>query len=130
MKKMAWLQVGSLLIFLSAGASDVFAKDGVYEVVSPSGKSTIQAKPLAPSLKTLEGKTICELSNYKFAAEITFPAIEEIMAKQYRGIKFVRYPEFGCTHGPDEKTETEMIQALPEKLKKFHCDAVISGNGG
>jgi hypothetical protein len=108
----------------------MLTKEPVYKVVSPVGESTTKVKPLAPSLKTLEGKTICELWNKMFRGEVTFPKIEEVLSKRYPGIKFVRYAEFGSTHGPDEKTERATMEALPEKLKQFRCDAVISGNGG
>lgn len=108
----------------------MLAKEPVYKVVNPVGESTTKVKPLAPSLKTLEGKTICELWNKMFRGEVTFPKIEEVLLKRYPGIKFVGYAEFGSTHGPDERTERATIEALPEKLKQFHCDAVISGNGG
>ena len=108
----------------------MLAKEPVYEVVSPAGESTTKIKSLATSLKTLEGKTICQLWNKMFQGEVTFPIIEELLSKRYPGMKFVNYTEFGSTHGPDEKTERAMIETLPGKLKKYHCDAVISGNGG
>ncbi len=108
----------------------MLTKEPGYKVVSPVGESTTKVKPLAPSLKTLEGKTICDLWNKMFQGEVTFPIIEELLSKRYPGIKFVSYTEFGSTHGPDEKTERAMLEALPDKLKKYHCDAVISGNGG
>jgi len=41
--------------------------------------------------------------------------------------KFVEYPTFGNTHGPQE---AEIIATLPEKLRQYGCDAVISGVGG
>jgi hypothetical protein len=105
-------------------------KEPVFEVVSPARASSIKAKPLAPSLKALEGKTICELWNYVFLGDVTFPKIKELLVKKYPGVKFVPYTEFERTHGPDEESERAMIKALPGKLKKYGCDAVLSGNGG
>jgi hypothetical protein len=110
--------------------TDPTGQEPVYEVVSPARGSSIKVKPLAPSLNTLEGKTLCELWNYVFLGDVTFPKIEELLSKRYPGVKFVRYEEFGTTHGPDEEKELAMIKALPENLKKYKCDAVISGNGG
>jgi hypothetical protein len=107
-----------------------FAEGPVFDVVSPVGISTIQVKPLAPSLKTLEGKTICELWNYMFYGDVTFPKIEEVMLKRYPGIKFISYKDLPRIHGPDEKAEIAALKALPDALKKYRCDAVISGNGG
>ena len=102
----------------------------VYEVVSPVRASSIKIIPLAPSLRTLEGKTICELWNYVFLGDVTFPKIKELLVKRYPGVKFVPYTEFERTHGPNEESERAMIKALPGKLKKYGCDAVLSGNGG
>jgi hypothetical protein len=102
----------------------------VYEVVCPGVASTIKIKPLAPRLKTLEGKTIGELWNHVFSGDITFAALEEGLANRYPGVKFVRHPELGRTYGPNEQAERAAMAALPEKLKNRGCDAVISGNGG
>lgn len=107
-----------------------FCQEQVYEVVNPAGETTIPVKPLAPSLKTLEGKTICELWNYMFYGDVTFPKIEEVLTKRYADIKFVSYKDLARTHGPDEKAELAALKALPDMLKKYRCDAVISGNGG
>ena len=105
-------------------------REPVYEVVSPVRASSIRIKPVAPSLDTLEGKTICELWNNVFHGDITFPVIRETLAKKYPGIKFVPYPKLVRTHGPNEKAEREALAALPAKLKEMGCDGVISGNGG
>lgn len=99
----------------------------MYEVVYPLGRLTQQAKPRIPRLNTLDGMTICELSNHKFGSELTFAVLEKSLLKRYPNVKFVSYKEFGNTYGP---RESEVVSALPEKLKKYGCDAVISGNGG
>ena len=98
-----------------------------YQVVWPLGRSTAKPVSGAPRLDTLEGKTICELWNYRYGGDLSFPVIEELLNKQYPGIKFVNYAKFGNTHG---KNEREVIEALPGKLAEYGCDAVISGNGG
>ena len=99
----------------------------VYEVVSPLGRLAEPVKPLAPRLDSLDGKTICELKNSDLGAEMTFALTEEALSRQYPGVKFVSYTKFGNTHDPLH--EAEVIKALPAKLKEYHCDAVISGNG-
>jgi hypothetical protein len=53
--------------------------------------------------------------------------VRESLRRQYPGIKFVEYTEFGNTHG---STEAEVIKTLPETLKAHGCDGVISGVGG
>ena len=119
-----------ILIGLLAVPVMALAEGPVFDVVSPIGISTIQVKPLAPSLKTLEGKTICELWNYMFYGDVTFPKIEEVLSKRYPGIKFISYKDLPRIHGPDEKAEIAALKALPDALKKYRCDAIISGNGG
>lgn len=99
----------------------------MYEVVYPLGRLTQQAKPRIPRLNTLDGMTIGELSNHKFGSELTFAVLEKSLLKRYPNVKFVSYREFGNTYGP---RESEVVRALPDKLRKHGCDAVISGNGG
>lgn len=98
-----------------------------YRIVWPLGKLAYQPVDLKPRLSDLKTKTICELSDYGFRAEEIFPIVRESLAKLYPGIKFVKYPVFGNTHGPQE---LEIIDGLAEKLQKYGCDAVISGVGG
>jgi len=98
-----------------------------YDVVWPLGRATVTPVSGAPRLTTLEGKTVCELSNYSYDPDRSFPVIEELLKKQSPNIKFINYEVFGNTHGKKEK---EVIEALPGKLTEYGCDAVISGNGG
>ena len=97
-----------------------------YEVVWPLGKIMSEKVTLAPRISDLSGKTIGELSDYGFRAEEIFPLIRASLSKRYPGIKFVEYPTFGNTHGPQE---AEIIATLPEMLRQYGCDAVISGVG-
>lgn len=98
-----------------------------YRVVWPLGKLTYQPVNLKPRPADLDGITICELSDYGFKAEIIFPLIRDLLKKRYPDIKFVEYTKFGNTHGAQED---EVIASLPEKLKAYGCNAVISGVGG
>jgi hypothetical protein len=98
-----------------------------YEVVWPLGKRVSEKVTLAPRIADLRDKTVCELSDYGFRAEEIFPLIRASLSKRYPGIKLVEYASFGNTHGP---RETEIIANLPEKLRLYGCDAVISGVGG
>ena len=98
-----------------------------YQVVWPLGKLAYQNIALKPRIADLNGKTICELSDYSFRGEEIFPIIRESLRKIYPGIKFVEYTQFGNTHG---STEAEVIRTLPTMLKERGCDGVISGVGG
>lgn len=103
-------------------------EEGTYEVVYPIGTQVSQVRDVAPSIPDLNGKTICEVSNYAFRGEDSFPILEELMKKKFPGVNFVSYKEFGNIHDPSE--EAERMAELPGKLKTFKCDAVIAGNGG
>jgi ABC-type amino acid transport substrate-binding protein len=82
---------------------------------------------LKPRISDLNGKTICEVSDYGFRSEEIFPVIRESLKKIYPDIKFVEYTNFPNTHASDE---VQVIKSLPELLKAKGCDAVISGVGG
>lgn len=102
-----------------------------YEVVRPLGERYLEMMTMAPRLDTLEGKTICELWNESFKANVTFPVIRELLKKKYPGIKVIPYTEMPRHHmteipGVTNPESEELIAALKEK----GCDAVISGNAG
>jgi hypothetical protein len=97
-----------------------------YSVVWPRSAKTVDIAPLAPRPPTLEGKTVAQLWDYLFRGDEIFPMIEDGLKERYPGVRFVRYDEFGSTHGGDEH---EVIAALPERLKALGVDAVISGMG-
>ena len=98
----------------------------VYEVVRPGGRRTTVSSSFAKRLDSLEGKTICALWDWIFLGDRIFPMIEKELAKRYPLSKFISYEVFCSTHGG---TEASMIATLPEKLKQYKCDAVISGVG-
>lgn len=100
--------------------------DGFYSVVWPRSERTVALTELAPRLDTLAGKTVCELWDYLFRGDEIFPWIEQELEQRFPGIKFVRYSEFGSTHGEDEH---EILENLPTRLKELGADAVISGMG-
>jgi hypothetical protein len=93
-------------------------KELEYEVVWPRGKKVVETARFARRLETLW--------DWLFRGDQIFPVIERELVKQYPGIKFVGHEEFGSTHGGKE---VEVLAALPDKLKQYKCDAVISGIG-
>jgi hypothetical protein len=102
-------------------------KETDYQVVWPLGKLDYRNVALKPRIADLNGKTICELSDYSFRGEEIFPIVRELLRQQYPGIKFVEYTNFGNTHGA---AEAKVIHNLPAMLKEHGCDGVISGVGG
>ena len=100
--------------------------DGFYSAVWPRSEKTVALTALAPRLDTLAGKTVCQLWDYLFRGDEIFPWLEAELEKRFPGIRFVRYSEFGSTHGDDER---EILENLPNRLKELGADAVISGMG-
>ncbi len=99
---------------------------GRYDALWPRGGKTIEVTPLAPRLDTLEGKTVCQLWDYLFRGDEIFEMLEGKLEERYPGVKFIRWSEFGSTHGEDE---AEILAGLPKRLEELGVDAVISGMG-
>jgi hypothetical protein len=99
----------------------------MYAVVNPLGKLTQKAKIETTRLGSLDGMTVAELSNHKFGSELTFQVLEKALMKRFPNMKLVPHTAFGDMYG---SSESDVIKALPGKLKEFEIDAVISGNGG
>lgn len=98
----------------------------VYEVVWPLGRSTYEVVSLARPAADLSGKTVCEVWDRLFRGDEMFPVIREELSKRYPGIKFLDHTNFGNTTGPKQR---EVVEALPELVRRLGCDAVISAVG-
>jgi len=118
------------------------AVEAVYEVYPPYGVPTMEMVQPVPRLDTLEGKTICGIVGGAYHFVETWPVIVELLQEKYPTAKFVGTLEFiEGTPGVREaavveggsfshsQVEDELLEALPALLKKYGCDAVISGNG-
>jgi hypothetical protein len=103
----------------------------VYKVVSPLGKTAVEMVPPVPRLKTLEGKTICEIWNGGFKGNESFPILRGMLKERYPHIKIIPYTEFPLTSiaslGPE--TREKVLGAVEEAILKSGCEAVITGNG-
>jgi len=93
-------------------------------VLWPRGRKTVDVRPLAKRLDTLDGITIGEHWDDLFRGDEIFPILEEELGRRFPGVRFVRYDTFGSTHGRDEH---RVLAELPEKLRRHEVDAVISG---
>ena len=100
------------------------SNDGYYEAHWPRTPRQQMTRELAPRLDTLAGKTVAQLWDELFKGDQVFELLEEGLKKQYPGVKFVSWKEFGSTHGKNEK---EALAALPQKLRDLGVDAVLSG---
>ena len=94
------------------------------QVLWPRGRRTVTAKPVAPRLETLAGKTIGQLWDDLFRGDEIFPMLEDALAQRFPDVKFVDYRTFGSTHGAREH---EVIQTLPARMRELRVDAIISG---
>jgi hypothetical protein len=97
---------------------------------NPTG--AVEVKQIfAPRLADLNGKTICELSNDGWEASRTFPAIRQLLQRQFPTVKFVPYTEFPHGHGSAGGGTYAMDDdRIVDMVKKKGCQAVITGNAG
>lgn len=99
-----------------------------YRVVSPAGVSSQGVKTVAPPIADLDGLTIAELSNHQFHHTMTFDVIRKSLLERFPNLRFVPYQTFGNIDDPNR--ESEVLAALPDRLREQGVDAVITGNGG
>src|SRR5262245_13959273 len=99
----------------------------VYEVVWPLGKSVRhESVDMAPGLSDLNDMTNGEMWDHRFKGDLMNEVHNEELRKRYPRIKIVDYKTMGNTH--DTKAR-EYIENLPNKLRDYGCDAVISSIG-
>lgn len=91
------------------------------KIFDPTGTIEV-AQMHAPRLDTLEGKTICEISNAGWEYSRIFPAVRERLQKMFPTAKIIPY-----TEGISTRTEIENLARVNQVLKEKRCDAVISG---
>ncbi len=100
----------------------------LYEVVWPLGRCVSPPVTLAPSLRDLNGKTVCEFWGWVYRGDQIFPIINEELRKRYPGIKIVDYQKTGDSHG-NNIMERDYVARLPEMFSEYGADAVIAGVG-
>ena len=91
------------------------------EIYNPRGTTEVTSEH-APRLNTLDGKTICEISNGGWEADRIFPYIRALLKKRFPNIKIIPYTEFPSGRG---QIDIEKIGVL---VKNKGCDGVIVGN--
>ncbi|MBI2857767.1 MAG: hypothetical protein HYX90_01710 [Chloroflexi bacterium] len=91
------------------------------EVYNPGGVLEVSVLH-APRLSTLEGKTICELSNDRWRDYATFPLIRKSLQERYPTAKIVPFTESPLG---SYKIDVDDIGSV---MKEKGCDAVIGGN--
>ena len=90
------------------------------DLYNPIG-STETTKLFSGRLDTLEGKTICEISNDRWESFRIFPLMRELLQGTYATATFVPYSEMPAD------TDHEGIR---KAVAEMGCDAVILGSAG
>lgn len=101
-----------------------------YEVLSPIGEPTRKERSIATRLPDLNGKIVCEVANDRFKTEVMFPALRELLHRQYPDIQIIPYTEFPLQ--PVEGSGKDLIERARNTaamIAERGGDAVISGNG-
>ena len=101
------------------------------EVYNPSGAFEV-TEVHAGRLDTLEGKTICELSNRSWQADRSFPLIRELLQEMYPTLTIIPYTEFpnGTSGSAPNGGYIIDMDETANLVKAAGCDAVILGNAG
>jgi hypothetical protein len=92
-------------------------------VYDPTGAINV-TQLYSKRLDSLDGKTICMISDGMWQADRTFPLIKQLLQKQFPTANLIPFDKF--TVG------TMQIQyaGIGAELKKAGCDAAIVGNAG
>jgi hypothetical protein len=93
------------------------------DVYNPTGAFEV-TQLFAPRLDTLDGKTICEITDDNWQSTRTFPLIREALQKQYPNIKIITYDKLPTlSMGSD-------VAGLEAAVKKLGAQGAIVGNAG
>ncbi|HVN96355.1 MAG TPA: hypothetical protein VMT62_08000 [Syntrophorhabdaceae bacterium] len=125
-KRTSYWLVGAITVvsLVMAGVSAA-ASDGMYEVVSPLGKSMVKVIAPAPRLSTLEGKKIGLIWNAFTNGDVLAEAFANLLKKRFGQIETVNLPSGkGLSWGdyPDP--------SIKDIVKEAKVDAVIVTVGG
>ena len=80
----------------------------------------------------MNGKTVCEIWNGGFKADVMFPIIEKMLRERFPDVKTVPFTEFPAVtiFSLDPMNKKATLEAVRAALLRNKCDAVITGNGG
>jgi hypothetical protein len=102
-------------------------------VINPLGRKIIDKNtPLAPRLDTLNGKTVGQIWNGGFKADVTFPIVEKMLRRRYPDVKMIPFTELPAVTiaSLEANKKAATLEAVRAALIAKRCDAVITGNGG
>jgi hypothetical protein len=101
-----------------------------YICLSPIAEVKVEPLPQKARLKTLDGKTIAIVGG-SFMASVTHPELKRLILAEYPTAKVYLLSEIGAA-GPYPRPGVVRREKdeFQRRLREFHVDAVISGNGG
>lgn len=79
----------------------------------------------APRLGTLNGKTICEVSNFQWEDQRIFPAVRAALLERFPAAQFIPYTDVADVVG--NRAELDDIENVARLVRERKCDAVITG---
>jgi hypothetical protein len=100
--------------------------DDFHAVVWPRGRRMVERRDLARRLDMLAGKTIALLWDGVFRGDEIFPVLQAELTRRFPGVGFVGWDAFGSIFGGAEQ---RTIGELPDQLRRFGVDAVVSAVG-
>jgi hypothetical protein len=125
-RRISWWLVGVFLVASLWVSEAVAAKDGMYEVVSPLGKSTAKVVPISPRLANLENKRIGFVWVGFANGDVLVDALTDLLGKRIKGIGFIKLPG-----GKTDPWGKEPLDGTTGKVaKEAGVDAVIVAVGG
>jgi hypothetical protein len=125
MKKRLFRRLAGVLLMASLCLiGNVSAADPVtLQVYDPTGAIEV-TQLFSPRFADLHGKTICEVSNGSWETQRTFPAIRELLQRQFPTAKFVPYTKFPVGSAVID------VDKIGDLVKQQGCQAAIVGNAG
>jgi hypothetical protein len=101
-------------------------REPVFGVVEPVGPQRVDRLTPAAGIPDLRGRRIGYLWDSLFSGDVLYGVISEELAGRHDGITFVGHEVFGDIHGHAER---EVIDELPDRLRREGVDAVVAGIG-
>lgn len=104
--------------------------EATFNVVSPTGFSTVEPIEMAPRLTTLDGKTIAIVGE-DFMYNNTHPELKRLILEKYPTAKIIMYDELPIAGPyPAPGIVRQSTEIFRQRLIDLKVDAVIAGNGG
>lgn len=99
-----------------------------FEVLSPVGEPSAKRETSARRVADLNGKTICQVTNGHYKADVVLPAVGALIKKRFPTARIIPWTEFPIIDTLSDIEER--LKRLSVLLRERGADAVISSTGG